>query len=166
MKKDELENLLDLMDKYEKADRVSIALNVIQAVQTSLNLENNKSICEWITALCGYDEYKTVYSWIAPHREAKFPFKALIKIAIAIDYPVEALLKQVVNADNNMLKKRHTERKDSAASRVKDYILDNPDASIPTIARELEISEVTVRRHLNNLGMINHYLVKKRTICR
>ena len=159
--KDVLLKMIHLMDLYENTDRVSIALNVLDAVEAFTGMKRRKAVCEWVGSLSGYSEYKTVYSWLSPHRESKVPFKVLLKIAVATGCPVERLLKKKDCADRVMLKERAS-KKTNMENAVRLYVHAHPEDSLHDIALNLAISEVTVRRHLEHLGLINDYLTKKK----
>ena len=157
--KNTIEQILFYMDLYSETDRVSIALNVRKALQNKINIIKEKEQCEWIAELGGYSDYKTVYCWLSPHREAKVPFKVVLQIALKTNIPLDEFFRLSENNSKLSLRTNQKIRIENCETQIAEYIKNNPNATIKKISSDLKLAEETVRRHLRNLGVIEKYLV-------
>ena len=141
--KDIAVELLALIEQHEKIHRAVLANNVRNAMK-QLELSEYDE-CVWLANLFNTTR-NTTYSWLAPNRESKLPFKAVVRLAVKLNVPLQILLDTSVNITSEELR-RNKERPNYRDS-VLTCAEENPEWSVKQIALELKISENTVRRHL------------------
>lgn len=155
----ELDYMLKIINAYEETDRVSIALNTIEKVKQFTKLTDTRKISEWIMQYSDYTQYKTVYTWISPNRTSKVPLKVIIRMAIKMDIPIEEFLKKNDHASRDDLRREKTKRSSSEVM-VENFVNENPEATLKEIATALNLREGTIRRHLENLNILDKYMVR------
>ena len=159
VKNKELDYMLKIINAYEETDRVSIALNTIEKVEQFTKLTDTRKICEWVMKCSDYGQYKTVYTWIAPNRTSKVPLKVIIRMAIKMDIPIEEFLKKNDHASRDDLRREKAKRSSNEVI-VENFIRENPEATLKEIAAALNLREGTIRRHLENLNILDKYIVR------
>ncbi len=139
-------DLLELIEAYESTSRPVIAYNVRDCLM-SFGISGN-AMYYWLADLLGTTR-NTTYSWFAPNRDAKFPLKALLKVSLALEIPVQSLLesdKQAVSYDLRQKKERPSYERE-----IKAYLHDHPGAGAKEISNVLNIAYETARRHLSHI---------------
>lgn len=138
--------ILNIFSMYEKISRKSLAYNIGQMLDRC-NLPK-KGRYSYLGKLCGL-ERETIHSWLGPNREAKMPLKYVALICYSKNFSLTAILTPPKN-ENEINLRISPKRNDSYEKEVIALYKSNPSMTVYEIAAELNIADVTVRRHLKN----------------
>ena len=138
--------LYKVINEYEMIDRDILAYNLRKAMGTPFISYPVQD--KWLAKACDTNK-ETIYSWLAANRNAKAPLKAVVIIARALGLSIYDLLAQPSENEDISLSKR-SYYDNSYEGIIVAYRMAFPRIKYGEIAKDLGISDVTVRRHLIN----------------
>lgn len=138
--------ILHIISMYEKISRKALAYNIGHLLDERGHPRKGRNA--FLGKLCGL-ERETLQSWLGPNRESKMPLKVVALLCVRFGFSLTEVLKPPPNEDAIILRVGPN-RIDSYEKEVVALYKENPNIPISEIAEKLNITEVTVRRHLKN----------------
>lgn len=138
--------ILNIISMHEKISRKALAYNIGRMLDKHEYPKRGRN--GYLGKLCGL-ERETLHSWLGPDREAKMPLKMVAILCVRLGFSLTEVLKPPPDEDSIILRV-YPKRSDSYENEVVSMYKENPDIAVSEIAERLNITEVTVRRHLKN----------------